>query len=223
MNQTERVLFNTIRHGLIDCFHQDQGYGMAYGNAIKALDELESTLTIPQPEASETGYWWCPECRREVDARNVTFEEAHDTCGRYVVWKEPLHPEASDREIAEKIVAIVQSKEGYESQAEDELTNLAATIRADERRKVEDECLSKLKNPDGVHVMILRGTINASSYEQRIRDEEQRKADDLRSIIFELIASEPSSDDPRLDYVEIQVDRNTYQDARKSIGRVPAE
>jgi len=47
------------------------------------------------------------------------------------------HPEASDREIAEHFVALVQAKRGYESQSEDELTDEISTIRADERRKAD--------------------------------------------------------------------------------------
>ena len=33
-------------------------------------------------------YWWCPECKVEVDPRNVTFGEKHDRCGSTVIAKE---------------------------------------------------------------------------------------------------------------------------------------
>lgn len=29
-------------------------------------------------------YWWCPECKREVDGAQVTFEENHESCGTRV-------------------------------------------------------------------------------------------------------------------------------------------
>jgi hypothetical protein len=34
------------------------------------------------------GYWWCPNCREEVDSRNVTFQEKHENCGHSVDWIE---------------------------------------------------------------------------------------------------------------------------------------
>lgn len=44
----------------------------------------------PSEQGEELGYWWCPECEEEVDSHRVTFQECHDTCGRHVIWKEPL-------------------------------------------------------------------------------------------------------------------------------------
>jgi hypothetical protein len=86
--------------------------------------------------------------------------------------------EASDREIArslvKEIVAIVKPQDitplfskDIDSACEHILKH-DATIRADERRKVEDDCLAKLKDPSGVYVMILRGDINASSYKRKV-------------------------------------------------------
>jgi hypothetical protein len=28
--------------------------------------------------------WWCPTCKQDVDGRNVTYEEYHETCGTYL-------------------------------------------------------------------------------------------------------------------------------------------
>ena len=41
---------------------------------------------------SKPGYWWCPECKDPVDAYHATYEECHDKCGRYLVWKDELTP-----------------------------------------------------------------------------------------------------------------------------------
>jgi NAD-dependent SIR2 family protein deacetylase len=39
----------------------------------------------------QTGYWWCPECERELHPHEVTFKETHDEryggCGSEVEWK----------------------------------------------------------------------------------------------------------------------------------------
>jgi hypothetical protein len=35
-------------------------------------------------------YWWCPNCHEEVDARNVTYQECHDSCGHRVQWVENI-------------------------------------------------------------------------------------------------------------------------------------
>ena len=44
-----------------------------------------------QPEMTETGgFWWCPECKREVDPIGVTFEENHEVCGYPVAWKKSI-------------------------------------------------------------------------------------------------------------------------------------
>lgn len=32
------------------------------------------------------GYWWCPECKKELHNENVTFEERCDSCGTEVKW-----------------------------------------------------------------------------------------------------------------------------------------
>lgn len=36
------------------------------------------------------GYWWCPECKEEVIACTVTFQELHENCGCAVIWKENM-------------------------------------------------------------------------------------------------------------------------------------
>ena len=39
---------------------------------------------VPSPQKpSQDGYWWCPNCVREVHPARVTFEEKHDGCGAH--------------------------------------------------------------------------------------------------------------------------------------------
>ena len=37
--------------------------------------------------ASKHGFWWCPECKKEVPPIEVTFDEHHETCGQRVTAK----------------------------------------------------------------------------------------------------------------------------------------
>jgi hypothetical protein len=64
---------------------------------------IQSSFEEWRKEAEQTasdipGYWWCPECEEEVASTRVTNQECHDTCGRHVVWKEPIasHQSASE-------------------------------------------------------------------------------------------------------------------------------
>lgn len=53
--------------------------------AVSAADKVIAELDKPEVEKG----WWCPECQKYVDGRDVTFEETHDTrsggCGYRVV------------------------------------------------------------------------------------------------------------------------------------------
>ena len=42
---------------------------------------------------SKTSYWYCPNCREEIDPTNVTFQELHDSCGHAVEWIEGIEPD----------------------------------------------------------------------------------------------------------------------------------
>jgi hypothetical protein len=57
----------------------------ALSNVEKALDELD----MFSPEPAEKGYWWCPNCKKEISGATVTYQELHDTCGHPVEWIEP--------------------------------------------------------------------------------------------------------------------------------------
>ncbi|TAK89374.1 MAG: hypothetical protein EPO06_11975 [Burkholderiaceae bacterium] len=36
--------------------------------------------------AARGNFWWCSNCREEVDPARVTFQERHDSCGHAVRW-----------------------------------------------------------------------------------------------------------------------------------------
>lgn len=38
------------------------------------------------------GYWWCPNCKEEIGAYHVTFQEQHEDCGHPVEWIELEKP-----------------------------------------------------------------------------------------------------------------------------------
>lgn len=39
-------------------------------------------------------YWWCPECKQELDGCQVTYQEKCESCGTTVVWRpEVVSPE----------------------------------------------------------------------------------------------------------------------------------
>lgn len=35
-------------------------------------------------------YWWCPNCKEEIEPHNVTYQEIHELCGRRVQWIENI-------------------------------------------------------------------------------------------------------------------------------------
>lgn len=41
----------------------------------------------PQEPQQQKAYWYCPECKIEVDGSNVTSQELHDKCGTAVQQK----------------------------------------------------------------------------------------------------------------------------------------
>lgn len=64
-----------------------------YSEPDRAIAE-ESTRAQTAPQ---DGYWWCPNCVREVHPAQVTFEEAHEVCGARVEWMDAPEREAYDR------------------------------------------------------------------------------------------------------------------------------
>jgi DNA repair exonuclease SbcCD ATPase subunit len=41
-------------------------------------------------------YWWCPNCREEVDGHHVTYQEQHEACG-HLVESISITPEKQER------------------------------------------------------------------------------------------------------------------------------
>lgn len=64
----------------------------AINDAIDRLATLEDKIErgeMVEVEGSNP-YWYCSNCREEVDAHNVTFAELHDLCGHPAIWIEPV-------------------------------------------------------------------------------------------------------------------------------------
>lgn len=69
----------------------------AAAKQIKGVEVKDLWEEGNQPEY----YWYCPHCDAEIDSRNVTFEETHDSCGTkveerqvplYNDWEENINP-----------------------------------------------------------------------------------------------------------------------------------
>lgn len=82
----------------------------------------------------QEGYWWCAECREEVDAACVTYQEKHEACGHPVTWVEPHDPIARLRdELGEARRESVEWKKLYEQTSKhfDTATQEAARLKAE--------------------------------------------------------------------------------------------
>jgi len=88
-----------------------QGQGDHIADATKKVTE--------QRDAQEKYYWWCPECKEEVDGHNVTLAEYHDKCGAKVIAKSTkTQPDLRDevvtlREKVERQMAALNKIEGW--------------------------------------------------------------------------------------------------------------
>jgi len=54
-------------------------------------------------------YWWCPNCREEVDGHHVTYQEQHEVCG-HLVESISITPEKQER-LAELEAELTKVKE----------------------------------------------------------------------------------------------------------------
>jgi hypothetical protein len=61
-------------------------------------------------------YWWCPNCREEVDGHHVTYQEQHEACGHLV---EPITPEEHGRiaVLEDEMRFLNKERDSYLSQA----------------------------------------------------------------------------------------------------------
>ncbi len=54
------------------------------GSGIKVETVLPDDPMVTFEEDVEKYFWWCPECKAEVDGSRVTYQEHHDSCGQIV-------------------------------------------------------------------------------------------------------------------------------------------
>ena len=111
-------------------------------------DDIEYVLATPpqSPEAKQYSYWWCHNCKTEVDNTNVTFEEKHDSCGHPVIVCTGLSEKSPEAKIAEGLKGInikklsrktadkLQGKNGWDYQptdVRDVLNTLLAVCETD--------------------------------------------------------------------------------------------
>lgn len=68
-----------------------------YPPIAQAMREIREAIgdgfTMAAPAATGTeAFWWCPECKAQVDGSAVTYEEHHEACGQRVAAKEAPSP-----------------------------------------------------------------------------------------------------------------------------------
>lgn len=63
----------------------------ALNDAISALSAQQSQQGPKEPTepVAMEGYWWCPNCKAEIGAYHVTYQEYHEDCGHKVEWITP--------------------------------------------------------------------------------------------------------------------------------------
>ena len=85
-------------------------------------------------------YWWCSNCKEEVDGRRVTFSEKHMDCGHYV---ECITPEEHGRiaELEAEVVSLKAAGRDYVEltlkQIKDLEAELASASEAFAKRDIE--------------------------------------------------------------------------------------
>jgi len=57
-------------------------------SALAAQQSQQGPKEPTEPVAME-GYWWCPNCKAEIGAYHVTYQEYHEDCGHKVEWITP--------------------------------------------------------------------------------------------------------------------------------------
>jgi len=101
----------TKETGCVPTYENSQGFDLQNWKYADWLEEKLSKEYAKQSKQEEVkGYWWCPECKIEVDSLNVTFHEFHDACGTSVEWKE-LKPQPQEKVLSEKEYLLDNLKE----------------------------------------------------------------------------------------------------------------
>ncbi len=88
----------------------------------------DGNLITPEPAQTPepAGYWWCPNCKEEIGAYHVTYQEKHESCGHSVEWITP--PTTESVEIGGK--SVVEQECPY---CNSELHSISARIAELER------------------------------------------------------------------------------------------
>ena len=86
-------------------------------------------------------YWWCSNCKEEVDGRRVTFSEKHMDCGHYV---ECITPEEHGRiaVLEDEMRFLNKARDSYLSQA---LNHGITIIKLKEDMKEQEAELAAMK------------------------------------------------------------------------------
>lgn len=82
------------------------------GRLSDAISALAAQQEPTEPVAME-GYWWCPNCKAEIGAYHVTYQEYHEDCGHKVEWITPDTAPASgvqERIALQELRNIVNAK-----------------------------------------------------------------------------------------------------------------
>ena len=55
-------------------------------------------MTDEKINPATDGYWWCQNCKAEVGAYHVTYQERHEDCGHPAEWIAPVSALAQAKE-----------------------------------------------------------------------------------------------------------------------------
>ena len=109
-------------------------------STLSALSAQQSQQEPTEPVATE-GYWWCRNCKAEIGAYHVTYQECHEDCGHKVEWITPVTATASGvRAGMLRAAEICKEWEGKLSQgagyairtAREAITSAADQVNADQ-------------------------------------------------------------------------------------------
>jgi formate dehydrogenase maturation protein FdhE len=83
-------------------------------------------------------FWWCPNCKEEVDGHNVTFQEHHEVCGSVVQICE-----LQDKPLTQQLAEVKAERDALAEQIACAQPPLMADVLADNQRL--REALEKLE------------------------------------------------------------------------------
>lgn len=94
----------------MDSYPYCPGTGKVWAAMLAAAPQppAETGNPVSPPAEAQPG-WYCAHCQRGVDAREVTYSEQHEVCGRYIANDEPPPPSAPE---AQPVAWQFQDREG---------------------------------------------------------------------------------------------------------------